>query len=38
LEKLKGLESYPCPSTGAYLYSEKINMPMVRNTDFLFGN
>lgn len=37
LEKLKGLEKYPCPSTSAYLYSEKINMPTVQNTDFLFA-
>lgn len=36
LTKLKGLESYSCPNTSAYLYSEKITMPTVRNTDFLF--
>ena len=37
LEKLKGLEKYPCDSSKAYLYSEKINMPTVQNTDFLFA-
>ena len=36
LANLKGLSNYPCPSTSAYLYSEKINMPTVENTDFLF--
>lgn len=36
LTNLRGLSSYPCASTSAYLYSEKINMPTVQNTDFLF--
>jgi len=34
---LKGLEQYPCDTSKAYLYSEKISMPTVQNTDFLFG-
>lgn len=38
LAKLKGLDQYPCDTSKAYLYSEKINMPTVQNTDFLFGN
>ena len=37
LVKLKGLEQYPCDTSKAYLYSEKISMPTVQNTDFLFG-
>ncbi|MEI6650287.1 MAG: hypothetical protein WCL23_02500 [Candidatus Moraniibacteriota bacterium] len=37
LAKLKGLDQYPCDASKAYLYSEKINMPTVQNTDFLFG-
>ncbi len=36
LTKLKNLDGYTCPDTSAYLYSEKINMPSVANTDFLF--
>ncbi|MEI6479854.1 MAG: hypothetical protein WCO21_03485 [bacterium] len=36
LLKLRSLEGYACPSTSAYLYSEKISMPSVVNTDFLF--
>ncbi len=37
LDKLRGLSNYPCPSDKAYLYSEKIDMPKVDNTDFLFN-
>jgi hypothetical protein len=36
LIKLKNLDGYICPATSAYLYSEKVNMPTVINTDFLF--
>lgn len=36
LMSLRNLASYPCPGTSAYLYSEKINMPAVENTNFLF--
>ena len=34
LMQLRGLEEFSC--TGAYLYSEKIEMPEIINTDFLF--
>ena len=34
LMKLRNLDNYPC--TGAYLYSQPIDMPGVMNTDFLF--
>ncbi len=37
LLKLRNLDGYTCPSTSAYLYSEKIAFPTVVNTDFLFG-
>lgn len=37
LEKLVNLEGYTCSDSSAYLYSEKINMPTVQNTDFLFS-
>lgn len=37
LYKLRGLDGYQCPDSSAYLYSEKINMPTVQNTDFLFA-
>ena len=33
---IRDLDKYPCPEDKAYLYSEKINMPTVVNTDFLF--
>ena len=36
LEKIKGLSNYQCVASNAYLYSEKISMPSVTNTDFLF--
>ena len=36
LLKLRNLDGYTCPNTSAYLYSEKITMPSVANTDFLF--
>lgn len=36
LTALRGLSSYPCPDDKAYLYSEKIEMPSVEDTDFLF--
>ena len=36
LVKLVNLDGYTCPATSAYLYSEKIAMPSVVNTDFLF--
>jgi len=35
LIKLRNLEGFSC--TGAFLYSEKINMPDIIDTDFLFG-
>ena len=35
LMKLRNLEDFPC--TGAFLYSERINMPDIIDTDFLFG-
>jgi hypothetical protein len=35
LMRLRDLGDYPCP--GAYLYSERIPMPVIANTDFLFG-
>lgn len=35
LMELRDLEGFPC--AGAYLYSEKIEMPEIMNTDFLFG-
>lgn len=37
LTAIKDLDEYTCPSTSAYLYSAKINMPAVTNTDFLFA-
>jgi hypothetical protein len=37
LEKIKGLSNYQCPVANAYIYSEKVSMPTVANTDFLFG-
>lgn len=36
LVDIKDLGNYTCPNTSAYLYSEKIAMPAVANTDFLF--
>ena len=36
LMQLRGLEEFSCD--GAYLYSEKIAMPEIMNTDFLFEN
>ena len=36
LMKLRNLDKYVCSDTSAYLYSEKITMPTVANTDFLF--
>ncbi|MEI6533492.1 MAG: hypothetical protein WCO06_06690 [Candidatus Roizmanbacteria bacterium] len=36
LMKIRDLEKYQCDSSKAYLYSEKINMPNIANTDFLF--
>ncbi len=35
LMELRGLEDFPC--TGAYLYSERIDMPDDIYTDALFG-
>jgi hypothetical protein len=35
LVELRNLDDYPC--SGAYLFSEEIEMPEIRNTDFLFG-
>jgi hypothetical protein len=35
LRQLRGLEGFSCD--GAYLYSEKIAMPEIASTDFLFG-
>ncbi len=32
---IRDLDDFPC--SGAYLYSENIPMPEIRNTDFLFG-
>lgn len=37
LVAIKDLGEYSCPDTSAYLYSAKINMPTVMNTDFLFA-
>jgi len=37
LISIKDLNNYVCDDNKAYLYSEKINMPTVANTDFLFG-
>lgn len=34
---IKDLDEYTCPNGSAYLYSEKISMPNVGSTDFLFG-
>ncbi|MEI6222787.1 MAG: hypothetical protein WCP97_08550 [bacterium] len=34
---IKDLNDYSCPAESAFLYSEKIAMPTVKNTDFLFG-
>jgi hypothetical protein len=36
LLSIKDLGSYTCPDSQAYLYSEKIDMPTVQSTDFLF--
>lgn len=36
LMKIRDLDKYQCDSNKAYLYSEKIDMPTVTNTDFLF--
>jgi len=36
LVAIKDLDEYTCPDTSAYLYSAKINMPTVTDTDFLF--
>jgi len=36
LMKIRDLDKYQCDSNKAYLYSEKIDMPAVTNTDFLF--
>ena len=35
LQKLRNLEGYPCQ--GAYVYSQPVSLPEIRNTDFLFG-
>jgi len=35
LMKLRNLDDFPC--TGAYVYSERIDVPEIPNTDFLFG-
>jgi len=35
LQRLRNLDDYP--STGAYLYSRRIELPELPNTDFLFG-
>ncbi len=35
LMELRDLDDYPC--SDSYLYSEKIPLPDVENTDFLFG-
>ena len=35
LMKLRNLDDFPC--TGAYVYSERIDIPEISNTDFLFG-
>lgn len=37
LMAIRDLDKYPCPDNMAYLYSEKISMPAVMNTDFLFA-
>lgn len=37
LTQIRDLDNYPCPNTSAYLYSEKITMPTVVNTNFLFA-
>jgi hypothetical protein len=34
LMKIRNLDNYPC--TGAYSYSDKISMPTIENTDYLF--
>ena len=34
LMEIRDLDDYPC--SGAYLYSENIDMPDIINTDFLF--
>ena len=34
LMKIRNLDDYPC--TGAYAYSDKITMPTIENTDFMF--
>jgi hypothetical protein len=36
LMSIRDLDSYPCSDSQAYLYSEKIAMPTVQSTDFLF--
>ena len=35
LQKLRNLNDYSCQ--GAYVYSQPISLPEIRNTDFLFG-
>ncbi|MCP4660769.1 MAG: hypothetical protein GY856_35655, partial [bacterium] len=35
LTALRNLDEFPC--SGAFLYSENVDMPEIRNTDFLFG-
>jgi len=37
LIEIRDLGDYPCQEGKAYLYSEKIDMPIIDNTDFLFG-
>ena len=37
LVAIKDLSAYTCPISSAYLYSEKITIPSVVNTDFLFN-
>jgi hypothetical protein len=36
LIEIRDLTNYPCEEGKIYLYSEKIDMPEIRNTDFLF--
>jgi len=37
LMELRDLDDYPCNEGDSYLYSEKIQIPDVQDTDFLFG-
>ena len=37
LMRIGDLDKYPCPEGKAYLYSERIDIPPVPNTDFLFA-